>query len=63
MSRAEEEPTMDQEQQRYKRAWKRAERGPQGHALAMFGFGGPWGRDWEESKTREIMDMDKERGR
>jgi len=28
------------------------------HALAVFGFGGdgPWGREWEERKTREIMD-------
>jgi hypothetical protein len=33
------------------------------HALGVFGFGGsgPWGQDWEERKTREIMD--KERGR
>jgi 2TM domain-containing protein len=33
------------------------------HALAVFGFGGggPWGREWEERKTREMMD--KERGR
>ena len=33
------------------------------HALAMFGFGGggPWGRDWEERNTREMID--KERGR
>jgi hypothetical protein len=33
------------------------------HALAVFGFGGggPWGRDWEERKTREMID--KERGR
>ncbi len=32
------------------------------HALGVFGFGGggPWGRDWEERKTREMMD--KERG-
>lgn len=27
------------------------------HAVGVFGFGGggPWGRDWEERKTREIM--------
>jgi hypothetical protein len=33
------------------------------HALAVFGFGGggPWGRDWEERKIREMMD--KEQGR
>lgn len=33
------------------------------HALGVFGFGGsgPWGQDWEERKTRQIMD--KERGR
>ncbi len=33
------------------------------HALGVFGFGGggPWGRDWEERKIREMMD--KERGR
>ncbi len=33
------------------------------HALAVFGFGGggPWGRDWAERKTREMID--KERGR
>ncbi len=33
------------------------------HALGVFGFGGggPWGREWEERKTREMMD--KERGR
>ena len=33
------------------------------HALAVFGFGGggPWGRDWEERRTREMID--KERGR
>jgi len=32
------------------------------HALGVFGFGGggPLGRDWEERKTREMMD--KERG-
>jgi hypothetical protein len=33
------------------------------HALAVFGFsgGGPWGREWEERKMREMMD--KEQGR
>ena len=33
------------------------------HALSVFGVSGrgPWGRDWEERKTREMMD--KERGR
>lgn len=33
------------------------------HAFGVFGFGGggPWGREWEERKTREMMD--KERGR
>lgn len=33
------------------------------HALAVFGFGGggPWGQDWEERKTLDIMS--KERGR
>jgi hypothetical protein len=34
------------------------------HALGVFGFGsggGPLGRDWEERKTREMMD--KEEGR
>ncbi len=33
------------------------------HALGVFGFGGggPWGRDWEERKIREMMD--EERGR
>ena len=32
------------------------------HALGVFGFGGggPWGQEWEERKTREMMD--KERG-
>ncbi len=32
------------------------------HALGVFGFGGrgPWGREWEERKTREMID--KERG-
>jgi hypothetical protein len=30
------------------------------HALGVFGFGGggPWGRDWEERKTRETMDKE-----
>src|SRR5215216_244705 len=30
------------------------------HALGVFGFGGggPWGRDREESKTREMMDKE-----
>jgi hypothetical protein len=31
------------------------------HALGVFGFsggGGPLGRDWEERKTREIMDKE-----
>jgi hypothetical protein len=30
------------------------------HALVMFVFGGrgPWGEDWEERKTREMMDKD-----
>jgi len=33
------------------------------HALVVFVFGGsgPWGQDWEERKTREMMD--RERGR
>jgi hypothetical protein len=26
------------------------------HALNVFGFGGRLGRDWEERKTRELMD-------
>ena len=26
------------------------------HALNVFGFGGALGRDWEERKTRELMD-------
>jgi hypothetical protein len=32
------------------------------HAFGVFGFGGggPWGREWEERKTQEMMD--KERG-
>ncbi len=31
------------------------------HALAVFGFGGggPWGRDWEERKMREMMDRER----
>jgi hypothetical protein len=31
-----------------------------GIADAIFGFGGggPWGRDWEERKTREMMDRE-----
>jgi hypothetical protein len=32
------------------------------HALGVFGFGGgPWGREWEERKTREFMDQDRGR--
>jgi len=33
------------------------------HALGVFGFGGggPWGRGWEERKTREFMDEDRGR--
>ncbi len=33
------------------------------HALVVFGFGGgePWGRNWEERKTRELMDSDRDR--
>ncbi len=33
------------------------------HALGVFGFGGggPWGRDWEERKIREMMDKERER--
>ncbi|MDP8946933.1 MAG: hypothetical protein M3N09_02360 [Actinomycetota bacterium] len=29
----------------------------------MFGFGGggPWGREWEERKIRELMDQDRRR--
>jgi 2TM domain len=32
------------------------------HALGVFDFGwsGPWGRDWEERKTREMMDKEGE---
>ena len=30
------------------------------HAFGVFGFGGrgPWGRQWEERKTREMMDKE-----
>jgi hypothetical protein len=30
------------------------------HAFGVFGFGGrgPWGREWEERKTQEIMDKE-----
>ena len=33
------------------------------HALSVFAFGGggPWGRNWEERKTRELMDRDRDR--
>jgi hypothetical protein len=34
------------------------------HAFGVFGFGGgggPWGREWEERKTREMMDKERER--
>ena len=32
------------------------------HALSVFTFGGgPFGRDWEERKTRELMDRDRDR--
>ena len=33
------------------------------HAFGVFVFGGggPWGRDWEERKTREMMDKGRER--
>ncbi len=33
------------------------------HALGVFGFGdgGPWGRDWEQRKIREVMDKERER--
>ena len=33
------------------------------HAVGVFGFGGggPWGREWEERKTREFMDQDRGR--
>jgi hypothetical protein len=26
------------------------------HGIAVFGFGGLWGPDWEERKIRQIMD-------
>ena len=31
------------------------------HAIGVFGFsgGGPWGREWEERKTRELIDRDR----
>ena len=30
------------------------------HGFSVFGFGGggPWGREWEERKTQEIMDKE-----
>ena len=28
------------------------------HALNVFGFGGKLGQDWEERKTRELMDKE-----
>jgi hypothetical protein len=33
------------------------------HALSVFAFGGggPWGQDWEERKTRDLMERDQER--
>ena len=31
------------------------------HALNVFGLGGRLGQDWEERKTRELMDKDQER--
>ena len=33
------------------------------HALAVFSFGGggPWGREGEEQKMREVMDKERER--
>jgi 2TM domain-containing protein len=33
------------------------------HALSVFAFGGrgPWDRDWEERKIRELMDRDPDR--
>jgi len=32
------------------------------HALSVFAFGGgPWGREWEERKTRGLMDRDRVR--
>jgi hypothetical protein len=41
---------MEDYQQRYERA----------HALGVFGFGGggPLGREWEERKTKEMMDKE-----
>lgn len=32
------------------------------HAVGVFGFGGggPWGRDWEQRKIREVMDKERE---
>ena len=31
------------------------------HALVVFGFGGggPWGQEWEEHKTREMMEKER----
>jgi uncharacterized membrane protein YdjX (TVP38/TMEM64 family) len=29
------------------------------HAINVFGFGGRLGRDWEERKTRELMDKER----
>lgn len=31
------------------------------HAVGVFGFGsrGPWGKEWEERKTRQIMDEER----
>jgi hypothetical protein len=26
------------------------------HTFGVFGFGGPWGRDWEERKIQEIVE-------
>jgi hypothetical protein len=31
------------------------------HALNVFGLGSRFGQDWEERKTRELMDKDQER--
>jgi 2TM domain len=32
------------------------------HAFSVFGSGiGPWGQEWEERKTRELMDRDRVR--
>ena len=33
------------------------------HAFGVFGFGGggPWGREWEERKVREMMDKERRR--